>query len=78
MLNEDYLRDLWGNIKHNNICIIGISEGEEREQRIESLFEEIMTESSLNLVKKKEAQVQEAQNPKQNKPKKVQTKTHHN
>ena len=27
--NEDSLRDLWDNIKHN-ICIIGVPEGEER------------------------------------------------
>ena len=26
--NEDSLRDPWENIKHNNICIIGVSEGE--------------------------------------------------
>ena len=28
--NEDSLRDLWDNIKHNNIHIIGVPEGEER------------------------------------------------
>ena len=28
--NEDSLRDLWDNIKHTNIHIIGGSEGEER------------------------------------------------
>ena len=26
--NESSLRDLWDNIKHNNICIIGVPEGE--------------------------------------------------
>ena len=25
--NEDSLRDLWDNIKHTNICIIGVPEG---------------------------------------------------
>ena len=30
--NEDTLRDLWDNIKHNNIGIIGVPEGEEREK----------------------------------------------
>ena len=30
--NEDSLRDLWGNIKPNNIRIIGVPEGEEREK----------------------------------------------
>ena len=28
--NEDRLRDLWDNIKHTNIHIIGVAEGEER------------------------------------------------
>ena len=28
--NEDSLRDLWDNIKHTNICIIWVPEGEER------------------------------------------------
>ena len=28
--NEHSLRDLWDNIKHNNIRIIGVAEGEER------------------------------------------------
>ena len=30
--NEDSLRDHWDNIKCNNICIIGVPEGEEREK----------------------------------------------
>ena len=30
--NEDSLRDLCNNIKRNNIHIIGVSEGEEREK----------------------------------------------
>ena len=30
--NEDSLRDLWDNIKPNNIRIIGVPEGEERER----------------------------------------------
>ena len=30
--NEDTLRDLWDNIKHNNIGIIGVPEGEERQK----------------------------------------------
>ena len=30
--NEDSLRDLWENIEHNNIHIIGVPEEEEREK----------------------------------------------
>ena len=31
--NEDSLRDLWDNIKRNNIRIIGVPEGEERKDQ---------------------------------------------
>ena len=31
--NEDTLGDLWDNIKHTNILIIGIPEGEMREKK---------------------------------------------
>ena len=40
-------------MKHNNICIMGIPEGEESKQGIENLFEEIMTQDFPNLVKEK-------------------------
>ena len=33
------------NMKHNNIRIIGIPEGEEEEQGIENLFEKVMMEN---------------------------------
>ena len=42
--NEDSLRDVWDNIKHPNICIIGVPEGEERD-RPEKIFEEITVET---------------------------------
>ena len=35
--NEDSLRDLWDNIKHTNIHIIGVPEGEERKDLIKYL-----------------------------------------
>ena len=44
---EDSLRDIWDNIKHTNIRIIGVPEGEGREQGPEKIFEEIITETSL-------------------------------
>ena len=41
------------NMKSNNIYIIGIPEGEEEEQGIENLFEKVMMENFLNLVREK-------------------------
>ena len=35
--NEGSLRDLWDNIKHNNIRIIWVPEGEERERTRENI-----------------------------------------
>ena len=55
-------------MKSNNIYIIGIPEGE-REQGVENLFEEIMTENFLNLMKEKVAQVKEVQSPNHDEPK---------
>ena len=33
MKNEESLGDLWNTIKQKNICIIGVPEGEEREEQ---------------------------------------------
>ena len=49
------------NIKHSNIQIIWVPEGEERKQGIENLFEEIMTENFPNLAKKIDLQTQKVQ-----------------
>ena len=43
-----------------NIQIIGVPEGEEEEQEIENLFEEIIKANFPNLVKELDMQVQEA------------------
>ena len=59
--NEDSLRDLWDNIKHNNIHIIGAPEGEEREKGPEEIFEEIIVQNFPNMGKEIATQVQEAQ-----------------
>ena len=59
--DDGSLRNIMDNMKHNNLHIMGIPEGEERAQEIENLFEEIMTENFPNLVKEKDTQVQEAQ-----------------
>ena len=49
--NEERLRNLWDNLKHSNIQIIGVPEGEEQQQEIENLFKQIMKENFPNLVK---------------------------
>ena len=59
--NEDTLRDLWDNIKHNNMRIIGVPEGEEREKGPEKIFDEIIVENIPNMGKEIATQVQEAQ-----------------
>ena len=57
--NEEGLRKMQDNMKHNNIHIIGIPEGEEEEQGIENLFEKLMMENFPNLMREKVAQIQE-------------------
>ena len=59
--NEDSLTDLWDNIKCNNIRIIGVPEGEEREKGPEKIFEEIIVENFPNMGKEIATQVQNAQ-----------------
>ena len=59
--NEERLRNLQDNFKHSNIQIIGVPEGEEEEQEIENLFEQIVKENFPNLMKEIDFQeVQEA------------------
>ena len=59
--NEASLRDLWDNIKLNNICIIGVPEGEEREKGPEKIYEEIIVKNFPNMGQEIATQVQEAQ-----------------
>ena len=59
--NEDSLRELWDNIKHNNIHIIVVPEGEEKEKEPEKIFEEIIAKNFTNMAKEIATQVQEAQ-----------------
>ena len=59
--NEERLRNFQDNFKHSNIQIIGVPEGEEKEQEIENFFEKIMKENFPTLVKEIDIKVQEAQ-----------------
>ena len=56
---EERLRNLQDILKHSNIQITGVPEGEEEEQKIENLFEQIMKENFPHLAK--EIDFQEAQ-----------------
>ena len=58
--NEDNLRDVWDNIKHTSICIIGVPE-DKREKGPEKILEEIIAENFLTVGKEIVNQVQEAQ-----------------
>ena len=57
--NEDSLRDLWDNIKHKNIRITGVPEGEEREKEPKKICEEIIVENFPNMGNEIATQIQE-------------------
>ena len=59
--NEEGLREMQDNMKHNNIHIIRIPEGEEEEQAIENLFEKVIMENFPILMREKVTQIQETQ-----------------
>ena len=74
---EDSLRDLWDNIKHTNMQIIGVPEEEEKKKRIEKIFEEIIVENFPIMGKEIVNEVQAAQrfperiNPRRNMPRHI-------
>ena len=74
--NEDSLRGLW-DIKHPNIRITRVPEGEEREKGPEKVFEEIIAGNFPNMEKEIVNQVQESQrvsgkiNPRRNTPRHI-------
>ena len=58
---QDSLRDLWDNIKHTNIRIIGVPEEEEKKKWTEKIFEEIIVENFPTMGKEIVSGGQEAQ-----------------
>ena len=60
-LNEPTHKQLWDNFKKSNIRLIGVPEGEEKEQEIGHLFEKNNERKFPYLVKEIHIQVQEAQ-----------------
>ena len=59
--NEDNLRDLWDNVKHPNIQIIGVPEEEDKKKGHEKILEEIIIQNFPKMRKEIITQVQETQ-----------------
>ena len=68
------LRDLWDNVEHSNVGIIGVQEEKEKKKGYEKTFEEIIVANFPNMEKEIVNQVQEEQrvpqriNPRRNTP----------
>ena len=76
--NEGNLRDLWDNVKHPNIRIIGVPEEKTKKKSHEKILEDIIGENFPQMGKEIATQVQETQSPKHDKPKAKHPKTHIN
>ena len=59
--NEESPRELWDNVKHTNICFIGVPEGEERKKGTGKIFQEIIAKHFPKMRKEPLTQIQEAQ-----------------
>ena len=66
---------LWDNIKHTNICIIGVPKGGESEKGPEKIFEKIIAENFPNM---ENTRVEEVQGSIQDISKRDHAKTHIN
>ena len=64
---EDSLRDLWDNIIHTNIQIIGIPEEEEKKKGYEKIFEEIIVETSPTWKRNSQSRARGTKSPVQDK-----------
>ena len=60
-INEDNLRDLWGNVKHPNIQNMGVPEEEGKKKGHEKILKEIIAENFPKMGKEIATQVQETQ-----------------
>ena len=75
---EESLRDLWDNIKHTSIHIIGVPEGEEREGS-EKIFEETLQQKISQIWERKHSiKLRKHREFLQNKPKEKHGETHTN
>ena len=71
-------RDLWNNIKHANIPVIGVSEEEEKKKVNERIFEEIIVENLPTMEKTYPPAPRSEESSIQDKPKKKHIETHIN
>ena len=76
--NEDSVSSLWNNFKSSNICIIGVPEGEEKEQEIGNYLKKTIKENFPNLVKEIDIQVQKIQRVPNKMDAETHSKTYHN
>ena len=58
--NEDNLRDLWENVKRQNIQIIGVPEEEDKRKGHGKIFEDIIVKNFPDKGKETATQIQEA------------------
>ena len=72
------LRTLQDNFKCSNTRILGVPEGEEQQQEIENLFEQIMKENFPNLSNRLPGSSESSESPKEIGPKKEHIKAHYN
>ena len=75
---EDGLRDLWDNIKHTNIRIIGVPDEEKKKKGYGKIFEEIIVEIFPRWKRKQSIKLKRHKESIQDKPKEKHTKTHTN
>ena len=76
---ENSLRNLWDNIKHTNIWIIGVPEEEKKNKGYEKIFEEIIVENFPNMEKEiSQWSPRGTKSPIQDKPKEKHAKRHTN
>ena len=59
--NEDNLRNLWDNVKHPNIRIIGVPEEEDKKKGHEKILKQIIAENFPKMGKEIITQVHETQ-----------------
>ena len=75
---EDHLRDLWDNIKHTHIQLIGVPEEEEKKKGYEKIFEEINLKFLQHGKGNSQSSPRGSQSPIQDKRKEKHAKTHTN